>query len=113
MYIGEIRYFGFNFTPEGWAACDGSILPIAENNALFALIGNIYGGDGQKTFALPDLRGVGAIHQRAGRETPKRAIGSKGNLFSSTGEENSEPSAGALVLNACICVYGGYWPVRD
>jgi microcystin-dependent protein len=62
-YIGEIRMFGGNFAPAGWALCDGSLLPISENDALFALIGTTYGGDGQQTFAVPDLRGRLPVHQ--------------------------------------------------
>jgi microcystin-dependent protein len=61
-YVGEIRLFGGNFAPLGWALCDGSVLPISENETLFNLIGTIYGGDGQSTFALPDLRGRVPIH---------------------------------------------------
>jgi microcystin-dependent protein len=61
-YIGEIRIFAGNFAPAGWAFCDGSLLPIAENDALFILIGTTYGGDGQATFALPDLRGRVPLH---------------------------------------------------
>lgn len=56
-YIGEIRLFGGNFAPVGWAKCDGKLMSIAENEALYTLIGTTYGGDGQTTFALPDLRG--------------------------------------------------------
>lgn len=56
-FIGEIRLVGFNFPPVGWAFCNGAILPISEYDALFALIGTTYGGDGENTFALPDLRG--------------------------------------------------------
>jgi microcystin-dependent protein len=56
-FIGEIRLFGFNFAPLGWALCDGSLLPISQNTALFSLLGTTYGGDGRSTFALPDLRG--------------------------------------------------------
>jgi microcystin-dependent protein len=62
-YIGEIRIFAGNFPPAGWEFCDGQILPISENDALFILIGTTYGGDGQSTFALPDLRGRLPIHQ--------------------------------------------------
>ncbi|MGH9722465.1 MAG: phage tail protein [Bryobacteraceae bacterium] len=62
-YIGEIRMFGGNFAPAGWAFCDGQLLAIGENDALFSLIGTTYGGDGQKTFALPDLRGRVPVHQ--------------------------------------------------
>jgi microcystin-dependent protein len=65
-YIGEIRMFGGNFAPAGWAFCDGQLLPIAENDALFALIGTTYGGDGQTTFALPDLRGRVPVHEGPG-----------------------------------------------
>ncbi len=61
-YIGEIRMFGGNFAPAGWMFCDGSMLAIADNDALFALIGTTYGGDGQTTFALPDLRSRVPIH---------------------------------------------------
>jgi microcystin-dependent protein len=62
-FIGEIRMFGGNFAPAGWAFCEGQLLAISENDALFALIGTAYGGDGQTTFALPDLRGRIPIHQ--------------------------------------------------
>ncbi|MDQ6615277.1 MAG: tail fiber protein [Actinomycetota bacterium] len=56
-FLGEIRVFGFNFAPQGWATCSGQILPISQNTALFSLLGTTYGGNGQTTFALPDLRG--------------------------------------------------------
>ena len=62
-FIGEIRMFGGNFAPQNWATCDGQLLVISENEALFNLIGTTYGGDGQTTFALPDLRGRLPIHQ--------------------------------------------------
>jgi microcystin-dependent protein len=61
-YVGEIRMFGGNFAPAGWAFCDGSLMPISENETLFNLIGTTYGGDGQTTFALPDLRGRVPVH---------------------------------------------------
>ena len=61
-YIGEIRLFGFNFPPTGWALCSGQLLPIATNTALFSLLGTTYGGNGVTTFALPDLRGRVAMH---------------------------------------------------
>jgi microcystin-dependent protein len=65
-YVGEIRMFGGNFAIAGWMFCDGSLLPISENQTLFQLIGTTYGGDGQTTFALPDLRGRVPIHQGNG-----------------------------------------------
>ena len=65
-YVGEIRMVGFNFAPQGWAFCDGSLLSIAQNDVLFTLIGTTYGGDGQTTFALPDLRSRVPMHQGHG-----------------------------------------------
>lgn len=65
-YVGEIRIFAGNFAPQGWMFCDGQLLPISEFDTLFNLIGTTYGGDGQSTFALPDLRGRVPIHQGNG-----------------------------------------------
>lgn len=65
-YVGEIRIFAGNFAPVGWHFCEGQLLPISENETLFQLIGTTYGGDGQSTFALPDLRGRIPIHQGNG-----------------------------------------------
>src|SRR5436190_581399 len=62
-YIGEIRMFAGNFAPAGWMFCEGQLLPISENETLFVVIGTMYGGDGESTFALPDLRGRAPIHQ--------------------------------------------------
>ena len=56
-FVAEIRIFGFNFAPKGWAFCNGQIMPISQNTALFSLLGTTYGGDGQSTFALPNLQG--------------------------------------------------------
>lgn len=71
-YIGEIRIFAGNFAPAGWAFCDGSLLPISENEVLFQLIGTTYGGDGQETFALPNLSGRAPMHQ-----SPEYIIGNQ------------------------------------
>ena len=65
-YVGEIRIFAGNFAPAGWMFCEGQLLPISENETLFQLIGTTYGGDGQSTFALPDLRGRVPLHQGNG-----------------------------------------------
>jgi microcystin-dependent protein len=65
-YVGEIRMFGGNFAPAGWMFCEGQLLPISENETLFQLIGTTYGGDGERTFALPDMRGRLPIHQGGG-----------------------------------------------
>jgi len=67
-FVGEIRLFAGNFAPQGWALCDGQLLSIADNDVLFALIGTTYGGDGQTTFALPDLRG--RVPQHTGPAEP-------------------------------------------
>lgn len=65
-YVGEIRMFAGNFAPAGWMFCEGQLLPISENETLFQLIGTTYGGDGQSTFALPDLRGRLPLHMGNG-----------------------------------------------
>ncbi len=65
-FIGEIRSFGFNFAPRSWATCEGQLLPIVQNTALFSILGTTYGGDGRTTFALPDLRGRMPRHSGQG-----------------------------------------------
>jgi len=66
QFLGQIQAFGFNFPPKGWAFCDGAILSIAQNTALFSLLGTTYGGNGQTTFGLPDLRGRSIVHPGTG-----------------------------------------------
>lgn len=65
-FVAEIRIFPFNFAPKGWAFCDGQLLPISQNTALFSLLGTVYGGDGKSTFALPDLQGSVPMHPGQG-----------------------------------------------
>jgi microcystin-dependent protein len=65
-FVAEIRIFPFNFAPKGWAWCNGQIMPISQNTALFSLLGTTYGGDGKSNFALPDLQGRGAMHPGQG-----------------------------------------------
>ncbi len=77
-FIGEIRMVGFNFAPRNWANCDGQLLPIAQNTALFSLLGTMYGGDGRTNFSLPDLRGRVAIHTGTGPGLSPRPQGSRG-----------------------------------
>jgi microcystin-dependent protein len=77
-FIGEIRMFAGNFPPNGWAFCDGQLVAISENDALFTLIGTIYGGDGETTFALPDLRGRFPIHHGQGSGLSAHSIGESG-----------------------------------
>jgi microcystin-dependent protein len=66
-FLGEIRMYGFNFPPSGWATCDGQLMGIAQNQALYSLLGTIYGGNGSTNFALPDLRGRTMLHRSASR----------------------------------------------
>jgi microcystin-dependent protein len=79
-YLGEIRMVAFNFAPRGWAFCEGQLLPIAQNSALFSLIGTIYGGDGRTTFALPDLRGRFPLGRGQGNGLENRNLGEKGGV---------------------------------
>ena len=66
-FVAEIRMFPFNFAPKGWAFCDGQLLPLSQNTALFSLLGTTYGGDGKSTFALPDLQGRAPMHPGQGQ----------------------------------------------
>lgn len=77
-FIADIKIVGFNFAPRGWAHCDGQILPISQNQALFALLGTTFGGDGRTSFALPDMRGRAPIHQGNGGGLTSRPWGSRG-----------------------------------
>lgn len=77
-FIGEIRIFAGNFAPRAWAFCDGQLLSVSQNDALFSLFGTIYGGDGRNTFALPDLRSRIPIHQGTGPGLTQRRLGSRG-----------------------------------
>jgi microcystin-dependent protein len=74
-YLGEIDYFAFGFAPKNWAICAGQLLPIQQNQALFSLLGTTYGGDGIRTFQLPDLRGRVAIGQGQGQGLSDRVLG--------------------------------------
>lgn len=71
-FLGEVKLFGFNFNPRGWAKCDGQLLPINQNQSLYSLLGTTYGGDGRTDFALPDLRGRAAAHRG-----PANTLGTK------------------------------------
>ena len=80
QYVGEIRLFPYNFEPAGWAACDGRLVPISENDTLFNLIGTTYGGDGDTTFALPDFRGRVPVHMGQGPGLSAYVLGEKGGV---------------------------------
>jgi microcystin-dependent protein len=90
-FVGEIRSVGFNFAPEGWLLCDGSVLSISQNEVLFDLIGTTYGGDGQNTFAIPDLRGRIPLHQGTGGGS-SYVIGQEGGSESVTLTEAQMPA---------------------
>lgn len=83
-YVGEIRLGGWNFPPNGWAFCHGQLLPIAENDVLFNLIGTTYGGDGESTFAVPDLRGRVPIHMGTGPDGTTYQIGEMAGVEQTT-----------------------------
>ena len=74
-FLGEIRIFAGTFAPKGWAVCNGQLLAISQNTALFSLLGTFYGGDGKSTFALPDLQGSAPMHQGQGQGLSQRFIG--------------------------------------
>jgi len=76
-FLGQIVLFGGNFAPRGWALCEGQLLPISQNTALFSILGTIYGGDGRTTFALPDLRGRAAISSGRGPGLSDHRLGSR------------------------------------
>src|SRR5215213_10258215 len=79
-FVGEIRMFAGNFPPAGWAFCDGTPLPISENEILFQLIGTTFGGDGESTFNLPDLRGRLPMHQGTGPDGATYILGESGGV---------------------------------
>ena len=90
-YIGEIRMFGGSFAPAGWAFCNGQLIPISENDALFILLGTTYGGDGQETFALPNLQSRIPIHMGQGSGTSSYTIGEQGGVEQVTLTTNQIP----------------------
>lgn len=90
-FLGQLTLVGFNYCPRGWADADGQLLPISQYNALFALFGTIYGGDGRTTFALPDLRGRAPIHEGRGPGLQPYTIGERGGAESLTVTEDSMP----------------------
>lgn len=130
-FVGEIRMFGGNFAPNGWMFCDGSVLPIAENEVLFQLIGTTYGGDGQQTFALPDLRGRVPLHSGTGPGLSSRQLAETGgsetvtlsaaqmpahrhqlNASTTTALASAGPS-GVLAASAATQFYGSGAPSTD
>ena len=90
-FIGEMILFGGNFAPRGWAFCDGQLLPISQNTALFSILGTTYGGDGRTTFALPDMRGRAPVHAGSGPGLSSKRLGQKGGAETATLTEAQLP----------------------
>jgi len=123
-YVGEVRLFAGNFAPAGWAFCDGQLVAIAEFETLFNLIGTTYGGDGQVTFALPDLRGRVPVHQGSNSQSTAYVIGQAGGaetvtltaaqmprhthamLASTTAASTAHGAADVLGSSAAMNLYG-------
>src|SRR6202162_1999344 len=92
QFVAEIRIFAGNFAPTGWATCDGQLLPISQNTALFSLLGTTYGGDGKSTFALPDLQGMAPMQQGQRPGLAMRDLGETGGEQTVTLLQNEIPS---------------------
>lgn len=91
-FVAEIRMFPFNFAPKGWAFCDGQLMPLSQNTALFSLLGTTYGGDGKSTFALPNLQGSAAMHPGQGPGLSLRDLGESGGTETVTLLESEIPN---------------------
>src|SRR5512141_3138746 len=102
-FLSEIKIISWNFPPKGWAFCNGQLLPINQNQALFSILGTTYGGDGRTNFALPDLRGRAPVDASA--TTPQGATSRYG-----AGQPAAGP--GYLAVNFCIALLGSY-PMRS
>jgi len=103
-FIGEIRILGFNFAPVGWSQCNGQLLPIAQNQALFSLLGTTYGGNGVTNFALPNLQGRAPVHTGTSGGVPSISIGQSGGAATTTLTVNQMPAHGHSV--ACSSIAG-------
>jgi microcystin-dependent protein len=92
QFVAEIRIFAGNFAPTGWAFCDGQLLPISQNTALFSLLGTQYGGDGKSTFGLPNLQGSAPVHQGQGAGLSQYFVGESGGVQSVTLLQSEMPA---------------------
>lgn len=111
-FLGEIRLFPYNFAPRGWAFCQGQILAISQNTALFSLLGTTYGGNGTTTFALPDLRGRVAISSGQGPGLSPRTLGETGGTETTTLTQAQMPQHGHTV-NATMVAAGDNKPAGN
>lgn len=113
-YIGEIALFAAAVVPQGWAPCDGQVLPISQNEALFSLLGFAYGGDGRSTFALPDLRGRAPVHAGHGPGLPDVKVGQTGGRPSARARGGAPYNAGPYVgVRYMIALQGIFPPLPD
>jgi microcystin-dependent protein len=111
-FVAEIRIFPFNFAPKGWAWCDGQLLPLSQNTALFSLLGTTYGGDGKSTFALPDLQGRAPMHPGQGPGLSLHDLGETGGSETVSLLESEIP-AHSHSLNASTQDGGDSHPVPN
>ena len=109
-FVAEIRIVGFNFAPKGWAKCNGQILPLSQNTALFSLLGTVYGGDGKSTFALPDLQGSSPMHPGQGQGLSQRFLGEIGGSETVTLLETEIPAHNHNVMAHPLAA-SGYFSV--
>lgn len=112
-FVAEIRIFGFNFPPKGWAFCDGQILPLSQNTALFSLLGTIYGGDGKSTFALPNLQGSVPMHPGQGPGLSLHDLGEVSGVESVTLLQSEMPSHAHSVGRALADAGNSITPVNS
>ncbi len=123
-FIGEIRMFAGNYAPQGWALCDGQLLAISQNDALFSLLGTTYGGDGRTTFGLPDMRGRLPIHEGAGHRLGEKAGSEQVSLTanqlpahshalnaSTNAAANTSPAENVTAVSTDTNIYGADNPV--
>jgi microcystin-dependent protein len=105
-FLGQILMFGGNFAPRGWALCDGQLLAISGNSALFSILGTIYGGDGRTSFALPDLRGRAPIHAGNGPGLTTRSLGQRSGAQSNVLNSHQLPSHTHVATPHCVVTAG-------
>jgi microcystin-dependent protein len=114
-FVAEIRIFGFSFAPKGWAFCDGQLLPLSQNTALFSLLGTTYGGDGKSNFALPDMQGNAPMHPGQGPGLSLHDLGETGGSETVTLLESEMPLHGhsLMALNSDFGNLNGPTPLRS
>ncbi len=110
-FLAEIRIFGFNFAPRGWAFCNGQIMPISQNTALFSLLGTTYGGDGKSNFALPNLQGAAPMQAGQGSGLSLRNLGQTGGAQTVTLLETETPAHSHGVVG--VAGAGGQGPAAN